>query len=139
MKTKKISILLAAIVLIAAQLACAVGEPTFSNVRVAKDQDGAQITNTFGAFDTIYVVGDLANGIAGNQITSRWYAENVPGLDPNFLLDEAVIDVTTDQEPFNGVIYFYFPPQSDGWPAGSYKVEIYFNGTLNSTVNFTVQ
>ena len=137
MKTKKISILLAAIVLIAAQLACAVGEPTFSNVRVAKDQDGAQITSTFGAFDTIYVVGDLANGIAGNQITSRWYAENVPGVDPNFLIDEAVIDVT--EESFNGTIYFYFEPPADGWPAGTYKVEIYFNGTFNSAVNFTVQ
>lgn len=137
MNTKKLSILFAAIVLIAAQLACAVGEPTFSNVRTARDEDGAQTTSTFGAFDTVYVVGDLSNGVAGNQITSRWYAENVPGYDANFFIDESTIDVT--DESFNGTVYFFFPPSTDGWPAGTYKVEVFFNGVLNSTVNFTVQ
>jgi hypothetical protein len=137
MKAKKLSVLLAAIVLIAAQLACALGEPTFSNVRTAKDSDGAQPSTTFGTFDTVYVVGDLANGVAGNNITSRWYAENVPGVDPNFFIDESTIDVS--DETFNGTIYFYFEPPTDGWPAGTYKVEVYFNGTLNSTVNFTIQ
>lgn len=137
MRAKKVSILLAAIVLIAAQLACAVGEPTFSNVRTARDSDGKQPTTTFGSFDTVYVVGDLANGVAGNQITSRWYAENVPGVDPNFFIDEAVIDVT--EQSFNGTIYFYFEPPSDGWPAGTYKVEVYFNGALSSEARFTIQ
>lgn len=136
MNAKKLSILLAAFVLIAAQLACAVGEPTLSNVRTAKDEDGAQVTSTFGAFDTIYVVGDLANAVEGNQVTSRWYAENVPGVDPNFFIDESTIDIGA--EPI-GFVYFYFEAPSDGWPAGTYKVEVYFNGALNSTVNFTVQ
>lgn len=136
MKTKKLSILFAAIVLIAAQLACAVGEPTLSNVRVAADQDGNQPTTTFGSFDTVFVVGDLANAVEGNEVTSRWYAENVPGLDPNFFIDESTITIGTD--PI-GLVYFYFEPPADGWPAGSYKVEVFFNGALNSTVNFTVQ
>jgi hypothetical protein len=26
-----------------------------------------------------------------------------------------------------------------GWPAGTYKVEVSFNGVLNSTVEYTVQ
>jgi len=138
MNIKKLSILLAAIVLIAVQLACAVGgEPTLSNVRVARDSDGVQITNTFGAFDTVYVVSDLANGVAGNQITSRWYAESVADLEPNFFIDESAIDVT--EETFNGTIYFFFEPPTDGWPAGIYKVEVFFNGVLISTVNFNVQ
>ena len=68
MNKKKLSILLAAIVLIAAQLACAFGEPTLSNVRTAKDQDGAQPSTTFGSSDTIYVVGDLSNAVEGNQM-----------------------------------------------------------------------
>lgn len=137
MNAKKLSILLAAFVLIAAQLACAVGEPTLSNVRTAKDEDGAQVTSTFGAFDTIYVVGDLANGVAGNQITSRWYFDNVPGATSGSLIDESTIDVT--EESFNGTVYFFFPPQTDGWPLGTYKVEVYFNGVLNGTVFFTIQ
>ncbi len=139
MNTKKFSILLAALILVLVQLACAVGEPALSNTRTARDQDGAQQTSTFGAFDTVYVVSDLANGAAGNIITSKWYAENVNGLDPNFLLDEADISVTEQDAPFNGTIYFYFEPPSDGWAAGTYAIEIYFNGALSATVKFTVQ
>lgn len=137
MKSKKFSILLAALTLIVAQLACAMGEPTLSNVRTALDSDGAQPSTTFSAFDTVYVVSDLSNGVAGNIITSRWYAESVEGVDPNFLIDEADINVT--EETFNGTIYFYFEPPTDGWPTGTYRVEVYFNGTLTGTVNFSIQ
>lgn len=137
MNTKKFSILLAALMLILVQLACAAGEPTLSNTRTSFDQDGAQPSSTFSAFDTVYVVSDLSNGVAGNVITSRWYAENVDGLDPNFLLDEADINVT--EESFDGTVYFFFEPPTDGWPAGTYKVEVLFNGALSATVNFSVQ
>lgn len=137
MNAKKLSILLAAIVLIAAQLACAVGgEPALSNVRVASDEQGTQPNTVFASTDTVYVVGDLANAVEGNQITSRWYAENVPGVDPNFFIDESAIDVGADPIDY---VYFFFPAPADGWPAGTYKVEVFFNGVLNSTVNFTVQ
>ncbi len=137
MNLKKYSIWLALFALVFAQLACAVGEPTLSNVRTARDEDGKDVTSTFGAFDTIYVVTDLANGVAGNQVTSRWFFDNVPGFESGALIDESTIDVT--EESFDGTVFFYFPPQTDGWPAGSYKVEVYFNGALNSTVFFTVQ
>lgn len=139
MNTKKFSILLAALMLILVQLACAAGEPTLSNIRTATDENGENTTSTFGAFDTVYVVSDLANGAAGNIVTSRWYAENVDGLDPNFFLDEADVTVTEADAPFNGPVFFYFEPPTDGWPAGTYKVEIYFNGALSGSVNFTVQ
>ncbi|GMV33847.1 MAG: hypothetical protein DCC59_07790 [Chloroflexi bacterium] len=137
MSTKKLSIFLALFALILAQLACAAGEPSLSNVRTAKDEDGKQATSTFGAFDTVYVVADLSNGVMGNQVSSRWFFDNVPGFESGALIDESTIDITEDS--FNGTVYFYFPAQTDGWPVGTYKVEVYFNGTLNSTVNFTVQ
>jgi hypothetical protein len=131
MNTKKFSILLAALLLIVVQLACALGgEPTLSNSRTAYDQDGAQPSSTFGAFDTVYVVSDLANGAAGNVITSRWIAVNADGLDPNFFLDEADITVSEADAPFDGTIYFFFPAPSGGWPAGTYQVEILFNGVF---------
>lgn len=136
MNTKRISILLAAVLLIAAQLACAVGEPTLSNVRTSKDQEGTQSASTFGTFDTVYVVGDLANSVVGNQVTSRWYAESVEGLDPGFFIDESTIDVNEDGIDY---VYFYFEPPTDGWPVGTYKVEVFFNGVLTSTVNFSIQ
>ena len=138
MKSKKFSILLAAFALIAANLACAFGEPTLSNVRTAKDQDGTQPSSVFATTETVYVVSDLSNGVKGNVITSKWYAVDVVDTEPNFLIDEAEIPV--DEDAFNGTIYFFFPPPVDGqWPLGTYKTEVYFNGTLIDTVEFSVQ
>jgi len=137
MNTKKISILLAAIVLIAVQLACAFGgEPSLSNLRTARDQDGTQTTSTFGSLDTVYVVGDLANVTVGNNATARLFVDNVQGYDPNFFVGEAALDIT---EKNLTLVYFYFEAPSDGWPAGTYRVEVYFNGALNNTVRFTIQ
>lgn len=137
MNAKKFSIFLAAFALVIAQLACAFGEPTLSNVRTAKDQDGKQPAAVFGTSDTIYVVADLSNGAKGNTVSSKWFVDNVPGYDPNYLIDQA--DVNVDQDNFNGNIYFYFEPPSGGWPTGTYKVEVYFNGNIVNTVPFSVQ
>jgi hypothetical protein len=135
---KKLSILLAVLALIISTLACAMGEPSLSNVRTAKDQDGNQPASVFGTTDTIYVVGDLSNGVQGNIVSSKWYAVDVADTEPNLLIDEAEISI--DEESFNGTIYFYFPPPQDGeWPVGLYKVEVYFDGALVSTTEFTVQ
>jgi hypothetical protein len=138
MKSNKVSIVLALIALIVSNLACALGgEPTLSNVRTAKDQDGTQPSTVFATTDTVYVVSDLSNGVTGNVVSSKWYAVDVPDTEPNLLLDEADISIEEDK---SYSLYFYFPPPLDGqWPVGSYKVEVYFNGVLNSTVPFTVQ
>jgi len=139
MKSKKLSILLAVLALIISTLACALGgEPTLSNVRTAKDQDGAQPASIFATTETVFVVSDLASGVKGNLITSKWYAVNVANTEPNLLIDTAEIPI--EDETFDGTIYFFFEPPVEGvWPVGSYKVEIYFNGVLNSTVQFTVE
>jgi hypothetical protein len=137
MKSNKLSILLAIGALIISTLACAFGEPTLDNVRTAKDQDGTQPSTVFATTDTVYVVSDLSNGVVGNVVSSKWYAVEVADTEPNLLLDEA--DITIDEDKSYS-LYFYFPPPLDGqWPLGRYKVELYFNGVLNSTVEFTVQ
>ncbi len=139
MKSKKLSILLAVLALIISTLACALGgEPTLSNVRTAKDQDGAQPASIFATTETVFVVSDLTSGVKGNLITSKWYAVNVADTEPNLLIDTAEIPI--EDETFDGTIYFFFEPPVEGvWPVGSYKVEVYFNGVLNSTVQFTVE
>lgn len=137
MKSNKISVLLAVSALVISTLACAFGEPALENVRTAKDQDGAQPASVFATTDTVYVVSDLSNGVVGNVVSSKWYAVEVVDTEPNLLLDEA--DITIDEDKSYS-LYFYFPPPLDGqWPVGRYKVEMYFNGVLNSSVEFTVQ
>ena len=138
MKSGKLSILLAVIALLVSTLACAVGnsDPVLDNIRTAHDQDGNSPTTIFAVSDTVYVVSDLSNGKVGDIITSNWYVVNAEGLQSNSLIDSAEINV--NEEPFNGTVYFYFPP-GNGWPTGTYKVEVLFNGVLINTVNFTVQ
>jgi hypothetical protein len=135
--TKKWSIFLAVLALIASTLACSFGEPTLDNVRTAKDKDGNQPASVFSPTDTVYVVTNLSNGKAGNVVTSKWYAVNVEGIEANLMFDQA--DISIEDQRFNGNVYFYYPAPEGGWPIGSYKVEIYFNDALISTVEFSVE
>ncbi len=137
MKANKISILLAVAALIASTLACAFGEPSLSNVRVAKDQDGVEVSNTFGTTDTVYVVSDISNGVAGNVVSSKWTVVSVEGYEPGFLIDE--VDLTLDEDQLAYTVYFYFEPPEGGWPTGTYQVEVFFNGASTSTVQFSIQ
>ena len=136
---KKLPVLLAVLALIASSLACVAlgGDPALSNTRTALDQDGNQTTSVFSPSDTIYVVNDLANGVKGNLVSSSWYAADVEGVDPNFLID--TVEYTVVDETFNGTVHFYFEPPEGGWPTGTYRVEVFFNGVASATVEFTVQ
>ncbi|MFN8382712.1 MAG: hypothetical protein U0V02_12260 [Anaerolineales bacterium] len=137
MNKNKISIWLALAALIVSTLACALGEPALSNVRTAKDQDGTELTSTFSPTDTVYVVSDLANGVAGNVVTSKWTVVSVDGYDSGYLIDSA--DITLDKDQLKYTIYFYFEPPEGGWPLGTYQVEVLFNGTSVNTVQFSIQ
>ena len=137
--SKKLPVLLAVLALVASSLACAAlgGDPTLSNTRTALDQDGNQTTSVFSPSDTIYVVNDLANGVKGNLVNSSWYAADVEGVDANFLID--TVEYTVVDDTFDGTVHFFFEPPDGGWPPGTYRVEVFFNGAASATVEFTVQ
>ncbi|MCZ2121219.1 MAG: hypothetical protein LC108_03025 [Anaerolineales bacterium] len=137
MNTKKLPILLAILALVFSTLACASGEPGLSNVRTALDADGKNQTSTFSSTDTIYVVGEVSNGLKGNVVSSKWLVDNVEGYESGSEIDSS--DLTLDADYTDYIVNFYFQPPDGGWPAGSYKVEIYFNGALNTTLTYTVQ
>lgn len=136
MKLRNLSILFAIAALVVAALACAAGEPSLLNARMAKDSNGDQPSTVFGAFDTIYVVGDLRNIQAGNSVETRWYVDRVEGYDPNYEIDRSLLSFESSQYDF---FYFEFPAPSGGWPSGTYKVEVYFNGALHTTLQYSVQ
>ena len=139
MRSKKLSVLLAVLALIISTLACSfgAGEPTLSNVRTAKDENGDQVSSVFSTTDTIYVVGDVSNGKKGNIVSSKWMVSSVDGYDPGYVIDE--VDYTLEEDLLSYAVNFYFEPPTDGWPTGTYKVEVSFNGGLNSTVEYTVE
>ena len=134
----RLIVLFAVLALIASSLACSFGDPTLDNVRMAKDQDGNELTSVFSTTDTIYVVSDLSNGKAGQVVTSKWYAIDVENTEANMMFDEA--DINIDEDGFTGNVYFYYPPPVDGaWPRGTYQVEIYFDDVLIDTADFSVE
>lgn len=137
MNKRTLPIFLALLVLAAASLACSFGgKLSLSNARTAYDEDAAQPTSVFAPGDAIYVVADLANAPVGTLVVSKWYYVSVDGVAPNTLIDEA--DITIDKDGFTGTVHFYFPAGSD-WPVGTYAVELYLNGELIESVNYSVQ
>ena len=137
MNKRALPILLAVLALIASSLACSLGgELSLTNARTAFDDKGERPTSVFAPNDAVYVVADLANAPTGTVVTSKWFYIAVEGIDPNTLIDTA--DITTDKDSFTGTVHFFFPAGSN-FPVGTYAVELYLNGELIQTVNFSVQ
>jgi len=137
MNKRTLPIYLALFVLLAASLACSFGgELSLSNAHTAFDEDGAQPTSIFAPSDAIYVVADIANAPVGTLVVSKWYYVSVDGVAPNTLIDEA--DITIEEDGFTGNVHFYFPAGSE-WSVGTYAVELYLNGDLVDTVNYSIQ
>ena len=133
----KFSILLAVLALIASTLACAIGgELSLTNARMSTDSDGKNVTTTFSSTDVFYVVADLANAPTGTKVDAKWIAVDIPGEQANSVFKE--MNYVTDTDNFSGIVYFELSNDS-GWPAGSYKVELYLNGALAQSLDFTVQ
>ena len=134
----KISVLLAVLALIASSLACAAGELSLDNPRMSTTSDGAQTVTAFAPGDTFYVVADLNNATKGTTVEAKWYAVNVPDYEAGEIGTEEQAVLTIEEDYFTGTVNFSLSNNS-GWPAGEYKVELYLNGALKHTVNFSVQ
>ena len=78
----------------------------------------------------------LAGIEVGSLIQSKWYAVDVEGVDPNSEIN------TSDYTYEAGIGYVYFQlSTSDGgdWPPGSYRVELYLDGTKVGEQGFSVR
>ena len=137
MKSRKLPILLALIALVAAALACAAGELSLSNTRIASDQNGDNAMTQVGTMDKYYVVSDISNAPTGTVVNWKWYAVNIEGFSPNEMIAEK--DFTVDEDGFSGVVYLENPAPDGGWPVGDYKFEVYLNGELKDTVTYSVK
>ena len=135
-RTNALVLALTAIVL--ASLACSSLEttPTVSNIRMTTDDTGETPTSNFAPGDDFYVFADLAGLQAGSLIQAKWYAVDVEGVDANSEIN------TSDYTYESNISYVYFQlGTSDGgdWPPGSYRVELYLDGTKVGEQGFTVR
>jgi hypothetical protein len=135
MKTRNFPILLALIALIAAGLACgAPAAPTVSNFYMATDEQGTNHTTVFSSTDDFFVFFDVKNVPAGTPFQSQWFALNVEGMDPSSPFH--TIDYNLED---NVTTVFFQLTNSDGWPVGNYRVDIYMNGAKVGEQAFSVR
>ena len=134
----KFVVLFAVLSLVVSSLACAAlsTELGLTNLRMAFDQDGNNVTTTFAPTDIFYAVADLANAPQGTKVDAKWTAVNAADTEPNLEFQTQTLDIT--EESFSGTIYFQLS-NDEGWPTGQYKVDLYLNGTLAQTAEFSVQ
>ncbi len=127
-------IMLVLSVLALAMLACEFSASTanIQNARMAFDEEGTQPTTTFGPGDVFYCNVDLQNAPDDTVIKAVWTAVDVEGEEPNTLIDES--ELTTG----SGMVNFQLT-NSNAWPVGKYKVDLYLNDELKKTVEFQVQ
>jgi hypothetical protein len=101
------------------------------------DSDGGDETDTFAPTAAkIFVNVDLEDVSAGTKLTSKWIAVDTNGVaPPNYLIDSA--DFITKPEMDSAV--FSLSKPNNGFPVGSYRVEVYINGELAQSAKFTVK
>lgn len=88
----------------------------------------------------ISVYARILNAKKGDQITGKILAVDAPEFDPSALLLGTNIDTMTidkDYEDLQTGVDFMYP--NGEWPIGSYKIEVYFNGKLDTVFKFTVK
>lgn len=102
------------------------------DVIMAKDSAGENPTTVFEPSDTVFSLVTLNNAPDDTQLKAVWTAVDVGDAAPaNQLIDEVELVAGS------GVHEFSLTPDA-AFPAGSYKVEIYLNGELDRTLQFTV-
>lgn len=134
MKRGTIRIVLAMLVLSLAALACSFNASTanIQDAYMARDEAGQDATTVFAQDDVFFCVVTLSNAPDDTTVKAAWYAVNVENTDPNTLIDEV--------ETTSGDAVLPFSLTNNGlWPVGTYKVELYLNGTLDQTLDFEVQ
>ena len=135
MAKRKLKIMFVFIVLMLSMLAC---EASFSTAKISDayltyNSDGSGRTSTFTNDQTFYCVVEVENAPDDTTLKAVWTALDVEGIEPNLLISE--FELTTESEN-----EFTFNLENDQlWPAGTYKVDIYLDGTLEETLEFSVE
>ncbi|MBI5950922.1 MAG: hypothetical protein HY865_04645 [Chloroflexi bacterium] len=137
MKPKKLSVLFAVIALVISTLACSLGggEPSLDNPRLSTDSEGENPTTVYSSNDVFYAVADLNNIETGSVVDAKWYLVSATDYEAGEIGSSSL--TIEDKSLFNYVSFELTGVQP--WPSGEYKVELYLNGTLAHSLNFSVQ
>jgi len=110
---------------------CQVSTANIRDAKMAKDKDGNEPATVFAPTDTFYCVLRLANAPDDTVVKAVWTAVEAQGTEPGFKINE------TPKETSSAAVNFSLS-NSDPWPPGKYKVDLYLNDKLDQTLEFTV-
>ena len=105
-------------------------------VALAKDKD-SKPTDTFDTnVPKLYAFFKTKGSTKGDKLRAVWIAEDVGDAAPkNTKIDEA--SLTADQDNFFGA--FSLSKPTEGWPEGSYRVDIYNGDKVANSAKFTIK
>jgi hypothetical protein len=103
---------------------------------MAEDQDSKPTTTFAPDIPKLYCFFKTHGSKTGDTLRGVWIAEDVGDAAPaNTKVDEAKL--TADRDDFYGAFSLSKPDK--GWPAGSYRVEIYEGDDLALKVEFKIK
>lgn len=130
----KLAVLFGVMVPLVALTACeaSISTANISDAWMSTDQDGAERVTVYPPDAVFYAQVDLSNAPDDTLLKTSWIAAEVEGTDPGLVIDEV------ETAAGSGVAFFTLT--NDGpWPPGSYQVDIYLNGELDTTLEFSVE
>jgi len=106
-------------------------------IYMAKDDGSGQPgdhTSTFEPGDhTIHCVATLKEAKSGTAMKFSWWI-----VDADNTQNKKIKDIDYSTKALENVIHGHLSLPQD-WPKGKYKVQVYVNGDLDKTVNYTVE
>lgn len=133
-KTVKLALILGVIALTIVACSFNLSTANFSDAYMAKDPDGNERTTVYGQSDIFYAIVDLANASDTTSVRAVWFAVNVEGEQPNTQID----DVTTTSGDAR-LTFNLTNAANTLWPIGQYRVDLYLNDKLETSLEFAVQ
>jgi hypothetical protein len=135
MNLRRVSIVMVLVALLGATLACG-GEVNVTTAKVADaymstDEEGAGRTTVYGQDAVFYAQVDLQNAPDDTVLKAVWTMVEAQDYDPGQVINESEI---TGSAPA-----FFTLSNNDPWPIGTYKVDLYLDGELVNTIDFSVQ
>ena len=96
---------------------------------VGPDQKVTSPTTTFGAKDTIYAAVSTTGAAPNATLEAKWTYQD----------GQTVNDSSQTIAPSGPAVTTFHISKPDGWPTGSYKIEITLDGKSAATKDFSVQ
>ena len=121
MRLHQLALALSVAVVLTVASACSFTTANISGLKLSKDKDGRNETNTFAPGDSIYARAAVSNVPSKVTLKFRLFTEDVEGQPKNSPVPQ--FDVSVEM-PSDGVGTYSLTPPNAGWPVGKYRIDV---------------